>query len=309
MPRARAPQVSAGDAPALDAALFDTFSLVFRAFYALPPLSNARGEPTSALYGFSALVLKVLREQRPRRLGFAVDAPALTFRAERYPAYKAGRPSTPSDLSRQLARLPELLEAFGAPVFRAPGFEADDVLATLAERMAAGKERALLVTGDRDLFQLVRETTRVLYVGRRGEPPALIDENAIAVRYGLSPSELPSFTALVGDGSDNLVGVPGIGPRTATKLVREHGSVNALFEALERVTPAKLRETLAQHAERTRLNEELARLRTDVPLGDGPLSAPLTEAARENLRRLFVELEFKSLLPRLEAIVLTPDAR
>jgi DNA polymerase-1 len=308
MARARAAQVSAGSAPH-DAALFDTFSLVFRAYHALPPLSNARGEPTSALYGFCGLVLKVLREQRPRRLSFAVDAPARTFRAERYPAYKAGRPSTPSDLSRQLARLPELLEAFGAPVFGAPGFEADDVLATLAERMSAEQERALLVSGDRDLFQLVRATTQVLFVGRRGEPPVLIDENAIAVRYGLLPSELPSYMALVGDGSDNLIGVPGIGPRTATKLIRAHGSVSGLLDALESLSPPKLRETLVEHAERARLNEELARLRTDVPLGNGPWSAPLTEESREKLRRLFAELEFKSLLPRLEALVLSADAR
>jgi DNA polymerase I len=309
MARARASQASVSAAPPPDAALFDTFSLVFRAFYALPPLSNAQGEPTAALYGFAGLVLKVLREQRPRRLSFALDAPARTFRAERYPAYKAGRPSTPSDLARQLERLPELLEAFGAPVFRAPGFEADDVLATLAERMGAENERALLVTGDRDLFQLVRARTQVLFVGRRGEPPALIDEQAIAARYGLPPSELPSYTALVGDGSDNLLGVPGIGPRTATKLIREHGSVGALLAARERVAPAKLRETLAEHAERARLNEELARLRTDVPLGDGPWSAPLTSESGEKLRRLFAELEFKSLLPRLEALVLSPDAR
>jgi DNA polymerase-1 len=189
-----------------------------------------------------------------------------------------------------------------------PGFEADDVLATLAERLGADNERTLLVTGDRDLFQLVSATTEVLFVGRRGEPPALIDEQAIAVRYGLSPSALPSYTALVGDASDNLVGMPGVGPRTATKLIREHGGVGALLGALERVTPLKLRETLAEHAERARLNEELARLRTDVPLGAGPWSAPLTSEAGEKLRRLFTELEFKSLLPRLDALVLSSDA-
>ncbi len=283
------------------AALFDTYSMVFRAFYALPPLSTSKGEPTSALYGFCSLVIRVLREERPQCLSFALDAPARTFRAERYTQYKAGRPSTPSALARQLERLPDLLAAFEVPAFCVPGFEADDVLATLSTRLEAEGRRALVVSGDRDLLQLVSPLTSVLFIGRRAQAPLLFDERKTEEHFGVPPRRLPTYAALVGDNSDNLPGVPGVGARTAAKLTAEHGSIAALFAALERVEPPKLRAALAEHAEQTRLNEELATLHRDVPLADGPLVSPLTTTARARLERLFEELEFKSLAARLQA--------
>jgi DNA polymerase-1 len=298
MPRAKPPS------PRLeppDAVLFDTYSMLFRAFHALPPLTTTAGEPTSGLYGFCSLVLRVLREERPRCLSFALDAPARTFRAERYAGYKASRPRTPSALARQLARLPELLAAFEVPAFCAPGFEADDVLATLCTRLEAEGRRALVVSGDRDLLQLVSPTTSVLFIGRRAQAPVLFDERALEAQFGIAPSKLPAYAALVGDNSDNLPGVPGVGARTATKLIQEHGSIGALLTALDRV-PEKLRETLERHAEQTRLNEELATLRRDVPLPEGPLASPLAAPARERLAALFAELEFKSLVTRLAAL-------
>jgi DNA polymerase-1 len=285
-----------------DAALFDTYSLVFRAFHALPPLTTSQGEPTAALYGFCSVVLKVLREERPRCLSFALDAPARTFRTERYSSYKAGRPSTPSALAHQLDRLPDLLAAFEVPVFCAPGFEADDVLATSCRKLENAGRRALVVSGDRDLLQVVGPATNVLFVGRRAQAPVLFDERAVEERFGVAPSKLPSYAALVGDASDNLPGVPGVGERTAAKLVREHGSVGALLANLERLEPAKLRETLERHAERARLNEELATLRRDVPLPEGPVASPLTASARARLEQLFAALEFKSLVTRLQAL-------
>jgi DNA polymerase-1 len=285
-----------------DVVLFDTYSMLFRAFHALPPLSTAKGEPTSALYGFCSLFLRVMREQRPRCLSFALDAPARTFRAERFPSYKALRPSTPSALARQLERLPELLGAFEAPLFRAPGFEADDVLATLCQRLEGEARPLLVVSGDRDLLQLVSPLTRVLFIGRRAQAPVLFDEHALVEEFGLPASRLPPYTALLGDIADNLPGVPGIGARTAKKLVAEHGSVGALLAHLERVTPPKVREALASHAAQARLNEELATLRRDVALADGPLASPFTASARARLERLFEELEFKSLIPRLQAL-------
>jgi len=289
-------------APPPDALFFDTYSMLFRAFHALPPLSTSKGEPTSGLYGFCSLFLRVMREYRPRAFAFALDAPARTFRAERDASYKAGRPRTPTPLSEQIARLPALLAAFEAPSFCAPGFEADDVLATLAARLAGAGQRSLVVSGDRDLLQLVGPTTGVLFIGARGQAPVLFDEAAVERRFEVRPAELPAFAALVGEAADNLPGVPGIGERTAAKLVREHGSVRAMVAALERVAPPKVREALATHAERALLNEELATLRRDVPLEDGPLAAPLTAAAHARLTRLFEELEFKSLIPRLEAL-------
>jgi DNA polymerase-1 len=302
MPRKVNPKPTAA---APDAVLFDTYSMLFRAFHALPPFSTSRGEPTSGLYGLCSLFLRVMREHRPRAFAFALDAPARTFRAERDASYKAGRPRTPTPLSEQIARLPAVLAAFEAPCFCAPGFEADDVLATLAERLARAGQRPLVVSGDRDLLQLVGPETGVLFIGARGQAPVLFDEAAVERRFEVRPAELPAFAALVGEAADNLPGVPGVGERTAAKLVREHGSVRALYANLAGVKPEKLRETLAAHGERALLNEELATLRRDVPLADGPLAAPLTEAARARLTRLFEELEFKSLLPRLAALTAT----
>ena len=298
MPRAKTP-TPRPDPP--DAAFFDTYSLLFRAFHALPPLTTRAGEPTSALYGLCSVIIRVLREERPARLAFALDAKTRTFRAERYPSYKAGRPRTPSALSQQIERLPELLGAFEAPLFCVPGFEADDVLATLCHRLELDARRSLVVSGDRDLLQLVGPRTNVLFVGARQQAPVCFDERAIEARFELPASKLPSYVALVGDSSDNLPGVPGIGARTAAKLVGEHGSVAGLLANLDRLSP-KLREALEQHREQVLLNEELATLRRDVPLTDGPLAAPFTPSARTRLAGLFGELEFKSLITRLDAL-------
>jgi DNA polymerase-1 len=281
--------------------LFDTYALVFRAFHALPSMCTSRGFPTSALYGFCSVVIKVLREQRPLAFAFAVDAPVRTFRKQRYEEYKAGRQKAPSELVLQLERLDEVTSAFGVPAFCAPGFEADDVLATIASRLAAEGMASLVVTGDRDLLQLVDERTRVLFMGRRGKDAVVYDADGVNARFGVSPPSLPMLVALIGDPSDNLRGVPGIGPKTAAGLVLEFGSVASLLEKLETVRSEKLRESLRQAGERLRLNEELARLRHDVPLEDGPLALPLSSEALVRLRELFLELEFKSLIPRLEA--------
>ena len=306
MPRKSAAGIQ--ERTATDVVLFDTYSVVFRAFHALPPLSTSTGVPSSALYGFSSLVLKVLREQGPSELAFAVDGPSRTFRAERYPEYKAGRPRTPSALSQELERLPRLLEAFEVPVFCTPGFEADDVLATLARRIAGTGRQVLVVSGDRDLLQTAGERTRILFLGRRAQPAELYDAARVEARFGVSPAKLPVFTALVGDPSDHLVGVAGVGPRTAAELVARFGSIGELLAHLDDVSPAKLRETLRQASERLLMNETLARLHDDVPLSTSVLSAPLTESSRGRLAAEFEALEYKSLLLRLERLKVRGDS-
>jgi DNA polymerase I len=295
----------------VDVVAFDTFSLFFRAFHALPGMSTSKGIPTSALYGFSAVVLKVLREHRPARLAFAVDAPQRTFRREKYEGYKAHRPVAHPELREQLGRLPALLDAFGVPVFRAPGFEADDLLATLS-RCLAPTESLLVVSGDRDLLQLVNEHVRVLFLGARGKDATLFDRAGVEERFGVPPAQLPSLMALVGEPSDNLIGAAGVGPATAAKLIREHGSVVSLMAHLDELKPGKLRDALGEAKGRLLLNEELATLRVDAPLFEPssapspeptrPLAGALTVPARERLTALFEELEFKSLIPRLNAI-------
>lgn len=281
----------------MTALLLDTSSLFFRAYHALPPMSTKSGEPTNALYGFSVLLLKLLRERRPSVVAFARDMPQPTFRHTHYVEYKAGRAPMPDPLRPQWRRLDQLLRAFGAPVHGVVGFEADDVLATLSAKL----ERATIVSGDRDLFQLVGPEVEVLFLGARGQKPEVVDEAVVKSKYGITPAQMPSLMALVGESADNLVGVPGIGPKTASKLVVQYGSVTALLADLDNV-PGKLQEALRAAAERVAMNERLARLRTDVALA-APLAAPVTNEALGAVRQVFEELEFQSLVGRLDAMI------
>lgn len=284
------------------ALLFDTYSLFFRAYHALPDMRTTRGEPTSAIYGFIALLLKLLREERPSGLALALDVPEQTHRRRRYPEYKAGRAAIADSLVVQLARLHELLTLLDVPVLYAPGYEADDVLATLARATREHEEPALVVSGDRDLFQVAHGSVRVLFAGARGKQPTSYGEAEVEERFGVLPRQLPSWVALVGDPSDNLPKVPGIGARTATRLVREFGDMKTLLARLSEVNPLKLREELARYADQILLTEELARLEDHVPLEGEARAAPMTARGFDQLRELFVELEFQSLLPRLEAL-------
>jgi DNA polymerase-1 len=181
-------------------------------------------------------------------------------------------------------------------------YEADDVLATLTTRLGAEGASVLVVSGDRDLLQLVDERVSIWFIGARGKEARLFDLAAVEERFGVRPQNLPAWTALVGDSSDNLEGAPGVGPRTATQLVAAYGSVAQILEHLSAVQPAKAREGIRQNAERLQMNEELARLRRDVELDPGPLAAPLTSASIARLSSLFEELEFRSLIPRLGAL-------
>jgi DNA polymerase-1 len=276
--------------------LLDAYSLLFRPFYALPPMTTSRGEPTGALYGTSVLLLKLLREEKPAAVAVAVDAPRRTVRHEAYADYKAGRPPAPDPLRAQLARLPELVEALGAPMHQVPGWEADDVLATLARR----HRPTLVVSGDTDLLQVVDADTTVLFVGRRQKDHVRYDLPAVTARYGFAPERIPTFKALCGDPSDNLPGIPGIGPRTVSKLIVDHGDAAGILAALDRPGgPAgKARDAVKGAADALVRWESLATVRCDLEL-EPPLSGPIDHDA---LRVWFTALEFRSLLPRLEAL-------
>lgn len=280
--------------------LIDTYSLFFRAFYGLPPMTTSGGEPTGALYGFSTLLLKLLREESPEGGAFALDLPTPSFRHELASDYKAGRPATPSPLRAQLAVLPELLEAFGLPRFAAPGFEADDVLASLARELSHAGHACLVASGDRDLLQLVDARVDVLFLGQRGKPAQRYGSSEVLARFGISAERLPSYVALVGDPSDNLPKVPGVGAATAQRLIAEHGDIATLLAQLPTVTPTTLRDKLAPYAAQMQKSEHLARLRSDAPLGHGARFLRFTPEAALRTRALFERLEFKSLIGRLE---------
>jgi DNA polymerase-1 len=281
--------------------LVDAFSVLFRAFFALPPMSTTAGVPTGALYGFSSLLIKLLREQRPRGGVVGMDAPRATFRHELYAGYKASRPAAPSPLTEQIRRLPDLIDAFGFPVFKVPGFEADDILATLARELAAQGEAPLIVTGDLDALQCAIGATKVHALGR-GVEGRTYEEAAVIARFGVHPAQLPDWKALAGDPTDEIPGVPGIGAKRASELVARFGGVDGILAHLSEIKPPKVGAALTEHADKLPLWRDLALLRSEVPLGDGRRWAPLTNEARTRVRSLFEELEFRSLLPRLEAL-------
>lgn len=285
------------------ALLLDTFSLFFRAFFALPPMSTERGEPTNALYGFSVLLLKLLREHPGAELCFALDTGRPTFRHREFLPYKAQRLAAPTPLVEQLRRLDQLLDAVGAPVLGSPGFEADDVVATVAAGLRSQGRPALVVSGDRDLLQLAHGSVRVQFLGARGKEAVIYDEAAVLARFGVPPRRLPSFVALVGDTSDNLPGVPGIGPGTARKLLQNRENVEQLLIEATSVRPLRVGLLLLEHAEQIRRTEQLACLRTDTPLPQPPHLAAPTGRHLGRLRAQFEALEFKSLLPRIDKLI------
>jgi DNA polymerase-1 len=287
-------------APAL---LLDTFSLFFRAFFALPPMNTSRGEATNALYGFSALLLKLLREHPGAALCFALDTGRPTFRHREFLPYKAERAPTPTPLVEQLRRLEQLLERTGGVVLGSPGFEADDVLATVAADLREQRRPALVVSGDRDLLQLAHGSVQVHFVGRRGKDAVTYDEAGVRERFGVPPWRLPSFVALVGDSSDNLPSVPGIGPATAKKLLEQRETIAELLRDAPSLAPARVGQRLLEHADQILHTERLARLRVDAPLPPPPHCASPTTQSFAAWRELCEALEFKSLLPRLDKLL------
>lgn len=278
----------------------DTYSMLYRAFHALPPLTTTHGEPTGALYGFMSLLVKLLREQKPAGLVFALDGPRPSFRKEKFTEYKAGRSSMPPELRAQRARLDEVLTKIGAPRFVSEGFEADDVIATLARELDA--QAVLVVSGDRDLFQTITDRVSVLFIGRRQNDHVLYDVAMVAKRYALAPPALPSFTALVGDPSDGLPGIAGVGPKTASAWIAAHGNIAGVLANVDRITPARFRAAIAERAAQLLRDEDLARLRSDVPLASSPRFAPIDRTLVTALREACVELELKSLLPRVDGL-------
>jgi len=284
--------------------LLDGMSLAFRAYYALPAeLATTTGVVTNALHGFASMVVNLVRDHRPVGLAVAFDLPGGTFRDEIVDDYKAGRTEVPPDLPPQFAMIRALLESLAIPVVGAEGFEADDVLATLATEARDRGHPVIIVTGDRDSYQLVEDPyVRVLYNRRGVSDYALYDEAGIEERTGVRPESYPVLAALRGDPSDNLPGVPGVGEKTAAKLVNEYGNLDALFAHLDDLSP-KLRHNLAAHAERVRMNAEVIPLIRDVPLDVHVDKLTLGGWDQDTARHFFDEFELRTLWPRFSTLM------
>jgi DNA polymerase-1 len=280
--------------------LIDGNSLTYRAFHALPPdITLASGQVTNAVYGFTSMLLNLIRDHRPEAIGVAFDRPEPTFRHERLTDYKAGRVKAPDILRQQIPLVRQVVETLRIPIIETPGFEADDIVATLATQGRDRGDEVLIVTGDRDVYQLVEDPlVKVLYNLRGVSDYGLFDEAGIEERTGVPPKLYVAYAALRGDTSDNLPGVPGVGEKTAAKLIMTYGGVDGVFEHLDEQTP-KLRENLAAHEEQVRSNADVMVLVRDVPLEVSVDGLTLEPFDREEVRELFDFLEFRTLRERL----------
>jgi len=298
--RVRRSKSKDGDGPALHRILLlDGNSLVHRAFHAIPPLSTKEGLPTNAVYGFTGMLLRLLKDVRPDGVIAAFDKGKLTFRHDFAASYKATRPATPEDLRPQFPLVKEVLAALRIPVLETEGFEADDIIGTLAARIEAAGSSCLIVTGDLDTLQLVSPKTLVLLTKKGISEIVPYDEEAVRERFGVQPPKLADLKGLAGDVSDNIPGVPGIGPKTAASLLNMYPSVEDLLQHADEL-PAGLRQKLLEYGEQVLVSKRLAAIKKDVPL---PIKDPASLAwpgpDTGAVHRVFRRLEFRSLLKKL----------
>lgn len=278
--------------------LVDAHALIHRSYHAIErELTSPSGEPTKAVYGFASTLLKVIKEQQPQYIAAAFDQ-GKSIRTEQYADYKANRPSTPDDLRLQFARCREFCEVLGIPVFAREGFEADDLIGTLSQQSEAQKLDTVILTGDRDTLQLVDEHTNVLmFIGYTGEIK-LYDAAAVKERFGFGPKQLIDFKALRGDTSDNIPGIPGVGDKTATKLLQDFESVEGIYQHIDKIE-GKIRDKLEQSRDQVRLNKALVTIDRSVPVKLELNAAQFGEYDRERLIQFMRELGFQSLLSRI----------
>ncbi len=280
--------------------LIDGNSLTYRAFFALPTdLATASGQVTNAVFGFTSMLINLVRDHQPDRIAIAFDRPEPTFRHERLDTYKAGRKETPDILRQQMGLVRQVVEVLELPIIEKVGVEADDVIATLATRARDNGDDCIVVTGDRDAYQLVEDPhIKVLYNKRGVSDYAFYDEDGIFERTGVKPSDYVQYAALRGDKSDNLPGVPGVGEKTAAKLVNTYGGIDGIYQHVDDQTP-KLRENLAANEAAVRLNTELMVLVRDVELDFDYIELERGTPDPEAVRQLFDFLEFQTLHARL----------
>ncbi|MFW2388141.1 MAG: DNA polymerase I, partial [Polyangiales bacterium] len=276
--------------------VIDISSYVFRAYHALPPLSNSKGEPTHAVSGVASMLLKLLREREPGHLVVAMDSRGKSFRKEMYEPYKANRPPAPPDLHQQMVRVREIAEAWGMQPIEAPGFEADDIIATLVAQARDKGLRVVIVSADKDLLQLVGSDVS-MYDTMRDK---VFGPEETREKLGVEPEQVRDLLALMGDSSDNVPGVPSVGQKTAAKLLAEYGSFEGIYENLESITRKALKAKLTEHREEALTSRELVTLREDVEIDVEVLARPYSGGDTAALRTLFSELELTRLLAQLD---------
>jgi DNA polymerase-1 len=281
--------------------LIDGHSMAYRAFFALPAenFTTATGQHTNAIYGFATMLISLLREEKPTHIAVAFDVSRKTFRTEKYPEYKANRAATPDEFRSQMSYLHELVSAFGISQFEREGFEADDILATLACHAEREGMDVVLCSGDRDCFQLVTEKITVLYPKKGVSDLARMTPDTVFEKYGMSPASYPEFAALRGDPSDNLPSVPGVGEKTAAKWVVEYGDISNLIANVDKIT-GKVGESLRSNIDIVLRNRELTQLLHDVPLDIQIEDLAWAGVDESKIAPLFDLLEFRTLKDRIK---------
>jgi len=291
--------------------LIDGSALAYRSYFAFVknPLINSRGENTSAIFGFLNSLLKIIDEHHPDYLAAVFDTPEPTFRHKIYPEYKATRQKMPDEMSEQLPRIRQVLEALRVPIIEIPGLEADDVMGSLAIKAAQQNFETYLVTADKDFYQLVSPNIKVYDPGRAGKESEVLDEEGVVRKIGLPPSKIIDYLSLMGDSSDNVPGVEGIGPKTALELLQQFDSLDQIYQHLDQIGRESLRNKLEQNRELAYLSRQLVTLDTHTPLEIDLETLKRHEPDRVRTFQLLKELEFNSLLDRFTATEKTSEVK
>lgn len=291
--------------------LIDGSELAYRAYFAFirNPLINSKGENTSAVFGFTNTLLKLLREEEPDYIGIVFDTKKPTFRHQMFEAYKATREKMPPEMSSQLPRIREVVEALSLPILEVEGYEADDLIGTLAVKGSREGYEVVIFSGDKDMLQLVVKGISVMRPGREGRETVLVDREGVKKVIGVEPERVPDFLGLMGDSSDNVPGVPGIGPKTAVKLVGEFGGVEEVFKDLDRISPERVRENLRKHREEALLSKRLVTIDIDVPVEIKIENLARCRPDTSELVKLFKDLEFTRFLSQIVPQEPTPQVK
>lgn len=290
--------------------LIDGHAMAHKAFYAIPPLTAADRQYTNAVYGFAMMLLKIIKDLAPTHMAVAFDSSAPTFRHERFDQYKAQRKGMPEELKPQIQLIKDLVSAFGIAIYEKEGFEADDLIGTLATKASDGPDGmpVVIVTGDRDVLQLTSDRVSAL-ISRKGVTDLeMYDREVVRNKFGLEPEQLIDVKALMGDSSDNIPGVPGIGEKTALKIIQDFGDLEAAIAHIDEITPPRARDALAGNIELARESRVLAQIKRDVPVEVDIDSLRITGFDRQAIASLFRRLGFKSLMGRIDELPEKPTA-
>ena len=277
--------------------IIDSNSVIHRAFHALPPLENKKGEIVNAVYGFITFLFKAIRELDPDYVASCFDVSKHTFRSELFKAYKAKREKAPDELYEQIPKVKEVLKVFNIPVFEKKGFEGDDLIGTIAKKENGNLEKIIL-SGDLDNLQLIDKNVRVFFLGRKVSALNIFDVRKVEEKYGILPDQIIDLKALKGDSADNIPGVAGIGIKTATMLLKKYESLENVYKNIDLIK-GKVKEKLVKEKEMAFLSKELATIKTDVLFDFDLEECKWDDFNKEEVIKLFEELGFKSLIPKI----------